>query len=123
MKKFVLALVACLGLSGCVEERVYDPTVYNGEVEFCDDFGCRMIDAPYYYVDGEIIYWDAHFGYWVGPHGYWVGGVYRPGFWVGYRGWYHAGWYHSWHGGGWHSGGYHYYHSHPSGGGHYGHHR
>lgn len=123
MKKLVLALALCFGLTSCVEERVYDPTIYHGEVEFCDDLGCRMVDAPYYYVDDEVIYWDAHFGYWIGPHGYWVGGVYRPGFWAGYHGWYHGGWYHrAWHGS-WHGGGVHYYHSHPGGGGHYGRHR
>lgn len=120
MKKLVLALALCLGLvsTGCAETEVYGPPpgVYQtGSVEFCDDWGCRMVNAPYYYVDGEVVYWDAAFGYWIGPHGYWVGGVWHHGFWPGYHGYYHAGFYHHFHYSdrGWKAGsGYHGYHSH-----------
>jgi len=98
MKKFLLALVACIGLSGCVaEDRVYyaPPGVYEtGSVEFCDDYGCRWVNAPYYYDNGDVIYWDAHFGIWVGPRGYWHGGAFYHGWHPGYHSRYHHGWYH-----------------------------
>lgn len=111
MKSLLLALVACVGLAGCVEEGYYsDPPVAPayGAVEFCDDFGCRMINAPYYYVGGDLVYWDAHFGVWIGPHSYWREGRWYGGSVYGYHGYYHGGFYHArggW-GGGYH-GGYH----------------
>jgi hypothetical protein len=114
MKNLVLVLVACLGLAGCVaEEGMYveaPVAVASGSVEFCDDWGCRMIDAPYYYDDGDVIYWDAHFGVWIGPHGYWHGGIWHRGWVDGYHGWYGVHHYHYFHehtggwrfGSGWH---------------------
>lgn len=100
MKKLLLVLAACLalGATGCyVEDGIYAPPpgVYSvGTVEFCDDYGCRMVAAPYYYVDGQVVYYDAHFGVWIGPHSY-----YRSGVWYhhpieGYREHYHSGYYH-----------------------------
>lgn len=100
MKKLLIVLAACLALvggSGCAEEYAYGPppAYYStGTVEFCDEYGCRWVTAPYYYVGDEVVYWDAHFGCWIGPHGYYVGGVWRPGVVVGYHGWYHGGYYH-----------------------------
>ncbi len=97
MKKLFLALALCLGLTSCVEERVYGPPpgmYVTGTVEFCDDYGCRWVTAPYYYEGDEIIYWDAHFGVWIGPHGYWHGGYWHGGYYPGYHGWYHYGHYH-----------------------------
>lgn len=93
MKKFLLALAACIGLSGCVEERVYYPEGYStGSVEFCDDYGCRWVNGPYYYDSaGALFYWDVHFGVWMGPHGYWHGGAYYHG---GYYHYSHPGHYH-----------------------------
>jgi len=126
MKKLLLVLALCLGVSGCVAEGsyYYGPPggVYEvGTVEFCDDWGCRMVAAPYYYVDGEVVYYDAHFGYWIGPHGYWVSGVWHRDFWPGYHTWYHAGFYHHFHysDSGWKMGsGYHGYHRGPPPGHH-----
>lgn len=118
MKKLVLALVMCLGLAGCAEDSYYyaPPATYqSGYVEFCDDWGCRYVNAPYYMVDGEVIYWDVHFGCWIGPRGYWGGGVWHHGFWPGYHGVYHPGTYHHFHYSdrGWKAGsGYHGYHPH-----------
>lgn len=101
MKSVLLALTICLGLAtaSCVEAAytpLPPPGVYEtGVVTFCDDFGCREVDAPYYYdEDGAVVYWDAHFGYWIGPSGYLVGGVWHHGWWPGYHTWYHAGLYH-----------------------------
>ena len=119
MKKFLLGLILCLGLTGCyVEGYDYAPGAYStGSVEFCDDYGCRFVTAPYYYDSaGVLFYWDAHFGCWIGPHGYWRGGAFYHGFYPGYHGWYHGGWYHVPH----YYGGGHYHYN----GGHYGgHHR
>lgn len=118
MKKFLLALIACLGLSGCVVEGYdYPPGAYsNGTVEFCDDYGCRYVTGQYYYDSaGVLFYWDSHFGCWMGPHGYWHGGVFYHGFHPGYHGWYHGGWYHAPH---YYNGGHYHYN-----GGHYGGHR
>jgi len=116
MKKWLIVLISCLALAGCVDEDyVYAEApvaVASGSVEFCDDWGCRMVDAPYYYVDGEVVYWDAHFGVWIGPRGYWMGGVWHHGWVGGYHGFYHAGYYHNFHGHpyGWRAGsGYHGY--------------
>lgn len=124
MKKLVLALSICLGLSitGCAAEGSYDPPpavpYAAGSVEFCDDWGCRWVNAPYYYSDGDLFYWDAHFGVWVGPRGWWHGGIWHSGFVPGYHGWYHAGHYHVLHSGWRGTGG---GHSYGHGGG--GHHR
>jgi len=124
MKKLLLAVVLCLGLTGCAEGYYYydPPGVYQvGTVEFCDDWGCRMVAAPYYYVGGEVVYFDAHFGCWIGPNGYWVSGRWYRGTYPGYHGWYHAGWYHHFHynEGGWKMGsGYHGYHRGPPPGHH-----
>src|SRR5579864_743242 len=111
MKRWLLILVSCLALvgTGCAEEFVYsDPpiAVASGPVEFCDDWGCRMVNAPYYYVDGEVVYWDASFGVWIGPRGYWTGGIWHRGWVVGYHEHYHVGFYHNFHGypGGWRAG-------------------
>lgn len=116
MKNLLLALVACIGLSGCVVEPAYaDPVVYRtGTVEFCDDYGCRYVTGQYYYDGGAVIYWDPVFGCWIGPHGYWRGGIFYRGFVGGYHTYYHGGWYHGW-------GGSHYYYH--GGGGHWGGHR
>lgn len=96
MKKLFLALALCVGLTGCVVEgSVYDSTIYHGSVEFCDDYGCRWVDAPYYYYGDEVVYWDSHFGCWIGPSGYWLGGIYYRGAYPGYHGWYHYGRYHA----------------------------
>lgn len=111
MKKLFLALALCFGLTSCYAE-VYDPTVYRGNVEFCDDYGCRWVYAPYYYYDGAVVYWDAHFGCWIGPHGYWTGGVYYHGYYPGYHGVYHQGYYHGPGPGHW-SAPHYYYHSAP----------
>lgn len=123
MKNFFLALVACIGLLGCVVEPAYaDPVIAyrTGTVEFCDDYGCRYVTSPYYYDSvGALFYWDTGFGCWIGPHGYWRGGVFYRGFVPGYHGFYHGGYYHGFHGGGgWHEGG-----GFHGGGGHGGHHR
>jgi hypothetical protein len=109
MKKLLFALAICLGLStvGCVVAYTDPPVYQTGTVEFCDLYGCRYVNAPYYYdSDGAVVYWDAHFGYWIGPNGYLAGGVWHRGFWPGYHSWYHAGFYHGFHGG-FHGGGYH----------------
>lgn len=87
-------LLLCVSLTGCyVEEGVYTsppPDVYeNGTVEFCDDFGCREVTAPYYRDNGSIIYYDAHFDVWIGAHGYWQSGHWCPGYVHGYHNWYH----------------------------------
>jgi hypothetical protein len=120
-----LILIAWIGLvgcaTGCEEEGYYDqpPAIASsayssGPVEFCDDMGCRMVDAPYYYSNGNVIYWDVGFNCWIGPRGYWRGGWHR-GFVPGYHGVYRPEHYHSFHGnGGFHGGGFH-------GGGHAGH--
>jgi hypothetical protein len=107
MKKILLALVACVGLTfsatGCAEGVYYgDPSVSPtiGVVEFCDDYGCRTVNAPYYYVGGDVVYWDAHFGVWVGPHSYWREGRWYGGSVYGYHGYYHRGAYHGFYGGG-----------------------
>ena len=127
MKKLVAVLLMCLSVimvTGCAESVVYaDPpaTYVTGTVEFCDDWGCRYVTAPYYYVNGEVVYYDYHFGCWIGPRGYLYGGVWRPGWIPGYHGWYGAGHYHYFHShpGGWKAGsGWHGYHG---GGGHGGH--
>src|SRR5277367_1666202 len=136
MKSLLLALAACVGLmvssAGCAEEGYYsDPPVSPavGTVEFCDDLGCRFVEAPYYYMDGEVVYWDAHFGVWIGPHSYWREGRWYGGSIYGYHSFYHPGYYHSftYHDGGWRAGsGYHgYYHGGGDGfrGGHGGGHR
>lgn len=114
MKKLFFTLALCLGLTGCVEERVYSPPgmYVTGTVEFCDDYGCRWVTAPYYYDGDDLIYWDAHFGVWIGPYGYWHGGYWHRGWHPGYHGWYHQGWYH-YSDRGWRAGsGYHGYHPH-----------
>lgn len=126
MKKLFLALALCLGMipmTGCyAEEEVYaapPPSVYTvGTVEFCDDYGCRWVTAPYYYVGDEVVYYDAYYGAWIGPRGWFVGGVWHRGWIPGYHTVYHGGYYHGWHGG-WHGGGG--YHGGYHGGG--GHHR
>jgi len=124
MKKLFLALALCLGLVpmiGCyADEGMYIevPIAYTtGTVEFCDDWGCRYLTAPYYYMDGEVVYWDAHFGCWIGPRGWWRSGIWYRGWVEGYHGWYGERYYHySYsHPGGWRAGsGYHGY----RGGGH-----
>jgi hypothetical protein len=101
MKNLLLACCLMVSTTGCVAEIGYDepPATYTtGTVEYCDDFGCRDIDAPYYYENGEVVYYDAHFGVWMGPRGYLVGGRWHPGFVGGYRNYYHSGYYHSYHG-------------------------
>jgi hypothetical protein len=132
MKKLLFALVLCLGLipvTGCyADEGVYveapPATAQVGTVEFCDDYGCRMVTAPYYYYGDELVYWDAHFGCWIGPHGYWMGGGWHAGWVGGYHGYYGAHFYHRTfsHPSGWRAGsGYHGY-GHPGHfGGHGGH--
>jgi hypothetical protein len=108
MRHILLALVVCLGLTGCDIDPVYAQN--TGTVEFCDDYGCRYVASQTYYdTNGTLFYWDANFGCWISNRGYWLGGVYYPGFYPGYHNYYHSGWYHGWHGGG------HYYHG---GGGH-----
>lgn len=134
MKK-LLALIMCAGLvgcsAGCADDTYYgDPPavagVSNGSVEFCDDWGCRMVDAPYYYSNGELFYWDVGFGAWIGPRGYWNGGWHR-GFVPGYHERYRVEHYHSFRegfhgGGGFHNGGGHMGRGHSGGhGGHGGH--
>lgn len=117
MKYYLLALVTCLVLMsmGCAEGAYYSapPGVYShGEVEFCDDFGCRMISSNYYYVDGAVVYWDPHFGCWIGPHGWYGRGSWHSGWVSGYHNYYrsfhnnysHGG---SFRGGGYHGGGHH----------------
>jgi uncharacterized membrane protein YgcG len=98
MKKLILAIFMCLGLMGCVDEAYTVAPEYanvrTGTFEYCDDYGCRWISAPYYYSGGELFYMDAHFGCWIGPRGYWLSGVWHPGFYPGYHAWYHSGWYH-----------------------------
>src|SRR5258708_29486405 len=117
MKYLLFILIVCVGIitatSGCAGGVYYatPPNTYLlGTFEFCDDWGCRMITAPYYYTDNEVVYWDAHFGCWIGPHGYWIRGGWRPGFVVGYHERYNGGFYHRFtvHPGGWRAGsGYH----------------
>lgn len=133
MKKLlilVLCLVGLFSMAGCVAEEGYygaPPGVFEttiGTVEFCDDWGCRMITAPYYYYEGDVVYWDAHFGCWIGPRGYWLGGDWHHGWIEGYHGWYGGHFYHRWvsHPQGWRAGsGFHGY-GHPvyhGGGGHH----
>lgn len=88
MKKLLLGLCASIALStGCAvysDGPDYPVATTSGPVEFCDDYGCRWVNAPYYY-DGAVVYWDAHFGCWIGPHGYWHGGVWYHGFHPGYH--------------------------------------
>jgi hypothetical protein len=98
MKKILIALMACVGLTfsaiGCAEEGYYsDPPVSPtvGSVEYCDDMGCRYVNAPYYYVGGEVVYWDAHFGCWIGPRSYWRDGRWYRGSVSGFHGYYHSG--------------------------------
>jgi hypothetical protein len=110
MKNLLLILTACglmAATSGCEAEVGYDspPVAYTtGTVEYCDDFGCRDVNAPYYYDNGEVVYYDAHFGYWMGPRGYLVGGRWHSGFVGGYHSYYHPGYYHGYRGG-YHGGG------------------
>jgi hypothetical protein len=97
MKNFLLVLVACFGLAGCAEESFYagpPAAVTSGSVEFCDDWGCRMVNAPYYYADGEVVYWDTYFSAWIGPRNYWYAGMWHPGWIGGYHGYYGTGYYH-----------------------------
>ena len=112
MKNLMLILSACglmAATSGCEAEVGYDspPVAYTtGTVEYCDDFGCRDVSAPYYYDNGEVVYYDAHFGVWMGPRGYMTGGYWHPGFVGGYHNYYHGGYYHGYRGnGGYHGGG------------------
>jgi len=124
MKSLFLALIACFALSGCVISPAYaDPVgpYSNGTVEFCDDYGCRYVNAPYYYDSaGILFYWDVGFHSWIGPHGYWHGGSFYHGYYPGYHNFYHGGYYHGFHGsyGGYHGGG---FHGGFHGGGHGGH--
>lgn len=121
MKNLLLPLVIYLGLIvgnvGCAEDLAYaelPATVCaTGPVEFCDEWGCRWINAPYYHDGDNLIYWDVHFGCWIGPHGYWRGGVWHRGFVYGYHEHYHAGTYHVFHTGG------HFGSGHPTSGGHF----
>jgi hypothetical protein len=101
--KLIIALLVCLGVSGCAEEYVVPPNVgvsrvANGTVQVCDDTNtCEEITSQYYY-DGsnDLYYYDS--GYWVGPGGYWYGNAYYRGYYPGYKGIYGRG-YGVYHGG------------------------
>lgn len=96
--KFIVALLICLGVSGCAEE-VYVPanvgSSHSGTVNFCDDVGCRDIpDAQYYYdASGDLYYWDTNFGVWIGSNGYYRSGVFYGGWYPGYHSFYGPGYY------------------------------
>lgn len=96
--KYLLILLVCLGMTGCLADVYVGAPVARsyptGTVEFCDDYGCRMVTAPYYYLNGELVYWDVHFGCWIGSHGYHRNGVWYHGPVPGYHTWYHPEAYH-----------------------------
>jgi hypothetical protein len=106
MKKILLALLVCFGLTGCVSEDVayaQGPVVQT--VEVCDNYGCHLVNVQYY--NGYPFYYNAAYGVWISPgYGYYHGGIfYRggyPGYHGGFRGGFHGG-YHG--GGGFHGGG------------------
>src|SRR5271166_1798942 len=109
MKALLLALVACLCLSGCaVEGDVYYPPTGDyqyGCVNLMTDDGEQEVCSQYYYAGGQAYYWDYGLGVWVGPGGYWRGGSFYRGGW--YHGWGHWGYHGGYHGGGSFRGGYH----------------
>lgn len=113
MKKLVLALVACLGLAGCVvEDTAYAQTAVQ-TVEVCDNYGCHLVNVQYY--NGYPFYYNGVYGTWISPgYGYYHGGIFYHGYYPGYRGYYHGGFHGGYHGGGGFHGGFH-------GGGHGGH--
>jgi hypothetical protein len=92
MKKLILALAACLGLSGCVESVAYAQPVQVGTVEVCNAYGCYLVpQTNYYYSGGVFYYYHPSYGY---VRGY---GLYHGGYYHGYRGGY------GYHGGGFRS--------------------
>ena len=78
MKKLLLSLIICLGLTGCAEGVVYADPIYSpGPVIACvNGFGV-------------VYYRDARFGCGpvIIPYGYWYGGVHY----YGYPGHYYGG--------------------------------
>lgn len=150
MKKLVLALVACLGMTGCLVAPAYGQEVVQPQVQYgCtiveDIYGEREVCNTNYYVsNGSVVYWDPYFGIWVGNgfynyHGGWYRGYY-PGYSAHYGSYYHThgyfqgyshGYYHGntghggsyGHGGSFHGGGGHSGGGSHGGGGHGGGHR
>jgi hypothetical protein len=97
MKTMLMALSACVLMSGCVVEAEY-PT--SGYTQSCDENGENCEYVRYYAgTDGVIYYWYG--GVWIGPgHPYYE----RYHYWHTYHGSYYRG---EWHGGSYHGGGYH----------------
>lgn len=92
MKKLFTALVFCLGmigLMGCVESVAYaEPVAVVNQptqsVQICDNYGCRYVNAPYYYNTPRVwvTYRRFYGGYYYAPRYYYRGGVryyYRGG--------------------------------------------
>ena len=99
MKTILGLLMSMLCLTGCMVEGTYGPppdtATNSGVVEFCNDEGCRYVDAPYYYVGSDVVYWDFEFGMWIGPHSYWDHGWHQgcpPGYHHRYE--YHSRYHH-----------------------------
>jgi len=100
MKKLVLALVACLGMTGCLVAPAYGQEVAQPQVQYgcavvSDQFGEREVcDTSYYVSDGSVVYWDPYFGIWAGNGFYnYNGGWYRgyyPGYAAHYGSYYHT---------------------------------
>lgn len=87
MKKLLLALVACLGLTGCIGTAYAQPLTV-GTVEVCNDSGCYLTQTPYYYSGGLFYYYHPYYRYYM--RGY---GIYHGGYYHGYRGYggFHGG--------------------------------
>ncbi len=101
VKKLILALLVCLGLTGCVEDAVYAQGPVYRTVEVCDNYGCHFVQVRYY--NGYPFYYNAAYGIWVSPgYGYYHGGVFYRGGYRGYHGYYGHGGYRG--GGGYHGG-------------------
>ena len=104
MKKLILALLVCFGLTGCVvEDTSYAQGPVVQTVEVCDNYGCHLVNVQYY--NGYPYYYNAAYGVWISPgYGYYYGGHFYRGGYPGYHGYYHGyrGCYHG--GGGYHGG-------------------
>lgn len=126
MNKLVLALVACLGMTGCLVapaygQEVVQPQIQNGCAIVEDTYGEREVcNTNYYVYNGSVVYWDPYFGIWAGNGFYnYNGGWYRgyyPGYYGRYGSYYHGqGYYHGYSHGYYHGNG----GSHGYGGGSY----
>jgi hypothetical protein len=94
MKRLLLALSACLMLSGCVVYP-YDADYPRGYTQYCDETGACYQVQYYTGYNGVVYYYHPGYG-WIGPGHEWYGRYHEyhfhgRGYHSGFRGGFHGG--------------------------------